>query len=76
MVHLNVVRKVLLVFEHAAAGLAGKNFPVPVALLVPLPQLDRVEHNVTEGAPVVLPFLGIEMRHSVLGKLQNYMYLQ
>ena len=71
VVHLNVVREVLLVLEHAAAGLAGKNFSVPVALFVPLPQLDRIEHDVAKGASVVLPLLGIEMRHSVFGKLQK-----
>ena len=71
VVHLNVVREVLLVLEHAAAGLAGKNFSVPVALFVPLPQLDRIEHDVAKGASVVLPLLGIEMRHSVLGKLRK-----
>ena len=69
--HLDVVGEVLLVLEDAAAGLAGEDLSVPVALLVPLPQLDRVEHDVAEGAPVVLPLLGIEMRHSVLGELRE-----
>ena len=71
VVHLNVMRKVLLVLEHAATGLAGKNLSVSVALFVPLPQLDCIEHDVAEGASVVLPLLGIEMRHSVFGKLQK-----
>ena len=71
VVHLNVVREVLLVLEHAAAGLAGKNLSVPVALFVPLPQLDRIEHDVAKGASVVLPLLGIEMRHSVFSKLRK-----
>ena len=52
--------------------LASKDFAILVAFLVPLPQFDRVEHNVAERTAVVLPFLWIEVCHTMLGKLEKF----
>ena len=69
VVRLDVVAEVLLVLELLVAGLAGEDLAVLVPLLVPLAQLDRVEHNVAEGAAVVLPLLWVEVGHPVLAQL-------
>ncbi len=61
--------EVLLVLEDLLTDLAGEYLPVSMPLLVPLPQLDGVEHDVAEGASVVPPLLRVEVGHAVLAQL-------